>query len=350
VTVVVADPQSERRVRARAQATAILDAPRVPRRYTRPQDAELDAPRRRRRHGPRPRVAAPRAIRVRHPRRVIAAAVLLTEVTVLVLALVLPAFQVRSVTVDGTRLLDARSVVRAAAVPHQSIFMVDADTVRARLVGLPWVASVSVVTELPDGVRISVVERAPLIRVRRGIADLLIAGNGATMKAPASTVRQWSAVPALIDDRPGSAKPVPGSLVQLLATVAQRFPAVFGGSVAAFEWGSDGVFAIWSSAGWRAVLGHLGTADAIAALPAQLAALAALRGELDLQHPAFGYVDLDNVATPSIGGIPGLPPEVLSVGSAAHARITSSAVAPPVATPTPQPSPSPLATPPPTSH
>jgi len=325
VSTALADPQplagtapasgasSERRARARAQAAAIADAPRIVRRYSVSREFELRSTSRRRSHRPRPRPRNVDRPRVRHPRRLIAAAVLAAEVVALGMALTVPAFQVRAVTVTGTQLLETDTVAGAAAVPHRSIFALDADTVRARLMNVPWIADASVTTELPNTVRISVVERAPLLRVRRGGADVLVAGNGATMPAPANTFQRWSSIPAVIDDRPGAPQSVSASLAQLLATIAKRFPGVFGTSVAAYTWGTDDVFSIWSTAGWRAVIGHLDTADSVVAVPGQLSALAALRGQVDLAHPAFGYIDLENAAAPSIGGTPGVPPAVLSV-------------------------------------
>jgi hypothetical protein len=83
---------------------------------------------------------------------------------------------------------------------------------------------------------------------------------------------------------------------------------VFGVAVDHFEWQSDGLFAVVTTAGWRAVLGHMLSDDDIAAVPDQLAALLSLRARLDLTRPNFGYIDLENPATPAVGGKPASPP------------------------------------------
>jgi len=236
--------------------------------------------------------------------------VLLVQLALLVLALTLPAFKVHIVAVSGTRLVSQGIVMDTAAIPHQSIFTVDADAIRARVRALPWVQDVTVATELPGTVRIAVTERAPAVRVRRASTDIFIADNGATMTATQDSPAVWNTTPVLLDDRAGSAQPIDPGLLSILAITAQRFPAVFGCSVAAYQWGIDDVFNIWTTTGWKLVLGHLDTADALAQVPGQLAALGALRGQLDFTHPTFGYIDVENPAAPAAGGSPGLPAEV----------------------------------------
>ncbi len=268
---------------------------------------------------------------------------LLCEVAALVLALTLPMFHVQSVTVSGNELISSATLLRTASVPSTSIFTVDADSLRSRLMALPWVQNVTVTTELPSTVHIAIDERSPVLRIRRNDSDVLVAANGATLPWGSVNGRVLPSVPVLVDDRIGSASPVDPALLQILSVAAQRFQSVFGCGVAAFQWGADSVFAIWASTGWRAVLGHLDTEQAIAAVPAQLAALAALKGQLDFAHPAFGYVDLDYVQAPAVGGSPGLPEEIRAAAlplTGATPPVPTT-VAPPVSTPTPTPSPIP---------
>jgi len=298
----------------RAQAAAIADAPRPPRRISVPPGTKLrPSPRRRSHTRPKPQ-PAPR-IRSRTSRRLIAVVVLLAQVTLLVLALTLPAFKVRSVAVTGTRLVSADAVVQAAAVPAQSIFTLDVSAVRARVTALPWVQDASVTTELPNRVRVSVQERVPAVRLRRLGTDTFVADNGATLAADANQTALWAHTPALLDDRAGSALPLDPTLLRVLEVAAQRFPAAYGCGVAAFQWGVDDIFSVWTSCGWRLVLGHLDTADALASVPAQMAALGALKGQLDLTHPSFGYIDVENANGPAAAGTPGLPAEVLAANT-----------------------------------
>ena len=140
-----------------------------------------------------------------------------------------------------------------------------------------------------------------MLRIRRDGADTLVASDGATLPGHRRDARGASSgIPVLIDDRAGSPQPLNPVLVQLLSTIAQRFPAVFGCSVAAYLWGADDVVSIWTSTGWRAVLGHLDTEDALAALPEQIETLAALKGQLN-----FAQADASATSTSSRRGEPG---------------------------------------------
>ena len=271
---------------------------------------------------------------------------LLLEVTALILALTLPVLRVRTITVRGNRLMSSATLLRAADVPATSIFTVDGSALRLRLLTLPWVEDATVTTDLPGTVHLDVVERPPVLRVRRGDVDSLVAANGATLSARSAGAAELHSMPVLLDDRVGSPAPLDTSLVQTLSLAAARFPAVFGCGVAAFQWGSDDMFAVWTSCGWRAILGHVDTDAEIAGIPAQLSALASLKAQLSFTHPAFGYVDLDNAGAPAVGGAPGLPAEILSATqSSLSAGADGSTVAPPVAYPPPLPSSQPGASP-----
>ncbi|HYL70249.1 MAG TPA: FtsQ-type POTRA domain-containing protein, partial [Candidatus Dormibacteraeota bacterium] len=314
MSTAVLDEIDQRRASVRAQAAAIADSPRAPRRFSVPPGTRLrPSPRRRSHTRPKPQPAP--KIRSRTSRRLLALAVLLVQIALLVLALTLPAFRVRSVTVAGTRLVSADAVLQAAAVPQQSIFTLDASTIRARVLALPWVQDASVTTELPNRVHLTVRERVPAVRLRRLGADTFVADNGASLPADANQTLLWGRTPALLDDRAGSTLPLDPTLLRVLEITAQRFPAVFGCGVAAFQWGVDDVFSVWTTTGWRVVLGHLDTADALAQVPAQLAALGALKGQLDFTHPSFGYIDVENPAGPAAAGSPGLPAEVLAANT-----------------------------------
>lgn len=331
----------------RAQAALIADSSRSVRRLVLTPGSKLTASPRKRRHGRRGTPPPPTAAR-RHTswrRRAIAAAALTVQVGLLALALMLPGFQVHKVTVVGTHLLTTGAVVTAADVPEQSIWTINGAAIQSRVQALPWVASAVVTTELPATVEISVVERAPMLRIRRDGTDTLVASDGATLPGVDATPAARSGIPVLIDDRAGSPQAVNPVLVQLLSSIAQRFHAVFGCSVAAYLWGADDVVSLWTSTDWRAILGHLDTQDAIAALPAQIETLAALKGQLNFIKPSFGYIDLEAAPYPVSGGHPGLPAEVsaalLPIAPAIQPPQAASSVAPPTAPPTPRPTPTP---------
>lgn len=339
----VLDPSDQRTAEARAEALAILDTPRRARQFAGAPDTALQPSHRRRARARPPRPAPPRRHRPTL-RRAVAVLLLLAQVVLLVLALTLPVFQVKSPEVSGLRLLRPADVLSAAAVPRQSVFTLDSDAVRRRVEALPWVQSATVTTGLPASLHIEVVERSALLRVRRDGQDTLLAASGATMPAAAAAAAPLTAPTPLLDDRAGAPQPPAPLLIHDLGTIAQRFPAVFGCKVAAYQWGVDHILSLWTDTGWKAVLGHLDTEDAMAALPSQIASLAALRGTLDFVHPNFGYVDLEDPAAPTVGGSPGLPDEVK-----AAAEPPSAASAPPgeagVPVPNPLPTPTPAASP-----
>jgi len=301
--------ETRHRVRVRAVATAIADQPVIARRFEVPAEVELRGTVRRRKGSPQlPKPARERA--EHHP--LLAVLVLAVELAVLAGALWAPIFKVTSVQVTGTRLLDTAQVVKAADV-SQTIFFLNGDAVATRVRSLPWVESVKVTTALPASVRIAVTEWAPMARVLRGGAEYALAAQGASLRLTPSQAASLGSVPLLVDLRPISLQTAVSSrLMSVLGSAASRFPSVFGVHVVAYEWDQTGTFALWTSAGWEAVLGDLSTPGAITAIPGQLSALSVLRSALDFAHPTFGYVDLEDTAAPAVGGTPGLPSQVSS--------------------------------------
>jgi hypothetical protein len=303
---------------------------------------------RKRLHARRSAQPRPPVVRQRHTswkRRLIAFGALTVQVGLLALALTLPGFQVRQVTVLGAHLLTDGAVVAAAAVPEQSIFTINGAAIQNRVLELPWVESAVVTTELPATVEISIVERAPVLRIRRNGVDTLVASDGATLPGNDATPAARTGIPVLIDDRAGTPQSINPELIQMLGTIAQRFPSAFGCNVAAYLWGADDVVSLWTSTRWRAVLGHLDTQNALQGLPAQIQTLAELRGRVNFAKPTFGYIDVEATADPVSGGVPGFPAEVLAalqpVAPATQPPQAASAVPPPTAPPTPQPTPTP---------
>jgi hypothetical protein len=351
VSTEVLDERARHVALVRAQASLIVDSSRPVRHLAVSPGTRLSASPRKRRHSRRGQAPAPPVARRRTSwrRRGIAIAALTVQVTLLGLVLTLPTFQVRQVTVVGAHLVTTSAVVAAARVPEESIFTINGATIQSRVLALPWVESAVVSTQLPATVSIDIVERAPELRVRRDGADTLIAANGATLPGIDATPAASSGIPVLIDDRAGSPQALNPQLVQMLSTIAKRFPAVFGCSVAAYLWGADDVVSIWTSTGWRAVLGPLDTEDALALLPKQIETLAALKSHLSFAHPTFGYLDVESPGNPVSGGAPGLPAEVrsalLPVIPATQPPPAASSVPPPTPQPTPTPSPSPSGSP-----
>lgn len=360
-----------RRAQIRAVAAGLVDGPRMGRRFHVPAGVALEPSSRRRQHRPRVRPVTANA-RQRGPlaRRLIVAAFLMAQVGALAALLTAPAFRVQAIQVSGDRLLSRDAVLSAAEVPQSSLFTVDGDAIRARLAKLAWVRAATVTAELPSTVQIAVTEWQPDVLLRHGATSTFVASNGATLPFTQSTVAARRGVPLLLDYRPGAQQPLFTGLADLLARAAQRWPAVFGCSVDAFVVSNSNILSAWTSTGWQAIFGALDSNDAVAAIPGQLAVLAALKGRIDFTHPAFGYVDLENPVTPAIGGHPGepaslradiagsvlptsAPPAAVAPAPApAAASATPSPSATAAATPTPRPTPSPLVLrlPPPTPH
>ena len=342
------DDRTLSQARARAVAASILDAPQVARNFvvTDPR-ALIGSERRRRRARP---LAPPQRHTARHPRRrVVVALVLLLQVGALIALLVHPAFRVHTIQVQGARLLSTGEVERiAGATSGQSIFTVDGEGLRRKLLANPWVASASVETALPATLRITLSERDPVLRVSRADGDVLVAANGATLAVKDVTGGLIPQLPVLEDQRPtqsGQAGAMDGTLLGVLASAAARFQTTYGCALSAFRWRADGVLTMVAAPGWTAVLGNVDDPDRVAEIPAQLAALAALKGRLDFSKPAFGYVDLENPDAPAVGGAPGqAEPSVVAPTPAATPRSTTRAPVDPAAT-APQPSTVPSTTP-----
>jgi cell division septal protein FtsQ len=350
------DEADTRRAHVRAIAAGLVDGPRMGRRFHVPAGVALESSPRRRHHGPRLRPAAQTRQRGPLVRRLIVAAFLVAQVGVLAALLTAPTFRVRAIEVTGDRLLSRDAVLSAAHVPQSSLFTVDGDAIRARLTKLPWVRAATVTTELPSTVQIAVTEWQPDVLLRHAAAATFVAANGATLPFTQSTASARKGVPLLLDYRPGAQQPLMPGLADLLASATQRWPSAYGCSVDAFVVSSSNILSAWTSTGWQAIFGALDGTEAVSAIPGQLAVLAALKGRIDFSHPAFGYVDLENPATPAIGGHPGEPASLRGdiAGSALPMSAPATAVTPTTAPaaasspPSPTPTPAPTATPAPT--
>ena len=327
-----------RRARVRALAAAVADTPTRERDFRHLIGRSLRGSDRRRQHAAPPK--RPTAQRDSEPARGFALGVLAVQLLAFLALMFLPTFQVKSIVITGDHLLTRQAVLAAADIPQRSIFAVDAAGIRQRLESVAWIKSVSVTTQLPNVVRINLVEWAPALRLHRGSQDTLISDSGAVLPVSPGRSDLINKVPVLIDERTTSNATAPNaSLVQMLDQTSSHFAAVFGCTIVAYEWQSDGVFRIWTSTGWAALLGHIDNGAAVASIPDQLSALAALKSRLNFAAPTFGYVDLENPQTPAVGGTPGLPVAVALALEPSAASTTPLAKAPTPAQPSALPSP-----------
>ncbi|MHB8717430.1 MAG: cell division protein FtsQ/DivIB [Candidatus Dormibacteria bacterium] len=340
------DGRSARSAQIRAIAVRLVDSPRLSRRFHVPAGVPLTGSSRRRRSGgraamPRRDLAAGRSPAVR---RRLAAVLLLLQAVGLVVLFTAPVFRVHTVDVTGTRLLSRTALLEAAAVPQTSVFAVDSNAIRRRLTSVPWVHSVDVSTQLPSTVVIDVTEWTPDL-VYHGVASTsFVASSGATLAIDASDVARVRGLPIAIDERSPS-PPLLAGMPDLLAAIARQWHGLFSTDVAAFAWSSGGILSIWSVNGWAAVLGSTDSNAEVAAIPGEIAALAALRGKLDFASPTFGYVNLENPTEPAVGGHPGIPPDIragiLAATTVPVAPAPAAARPVPAATPAPSSSPAP---------
>ena len=74
---------------------------------------------------------------------------------------------VTSVQVSGCEVLDPQSVIQQAQIPSGvNILSLDLDGVRQRLANHPWIASALISREIPDRIRIDIVERKPVALIK----------------------------------------------------------------------------------------------------------------------------------------------------------------------------------------
>lgn len=72
-------------------------------------------------------------------------------------------FKARTITVEGNRRFSKEMILQEAGVKlHDNILGVNLNTLRYRLLALPWVADAEVERELPDAIHIRVKERRPI--------------------------------------------------------------------------------------------------------------------------------------------------------------------------------------------
>jgi cell division septal protein FtsQ len=348
------DDAGARRAQIRAVAAGLVDGPRMGRRFDVPAAVPLQPGSRRRRHGAGRRPIPTERHRGPLVRRVVGTVLLLAQAGLLAALLTVPAFRVHTVDVSGDHLLSRATVLAAARVPQSSLFTVDGEAIRSRIAQLPWVRSATVTTQLPSTVQISVTEWQPDLLVRHGSDTTFVAANGATLPFTQSTSSADNGLALLLDYRPGAAQPLMSGLADVIARAAQRWTAVYGCTLDAFVISNSNILSAWCGSGWQVVFGAVDSSDALAAIPGQLAVLAALKVRLDLVHPNFGYVDLENPSAPATGGHPGEPATLRAdiAGSAlpdstpagltpAGPPVAATATPAPTATPTPTARPSP---------
>ncbi len=136
-------------------------------------------------------------------------------------------FEVRRVTVTGVdRLNELKVYERALARRDQPMPLVDLDAMRAELLALSWVKDARVSRQLPDTLRIDVVERTPHAALQKPGRLVLIDETGAELEP----VSQANAKGMLRIEGPGAARQV-----EALSRLLDAAPALKP-QVSAAEW------------------------------------------------------------------------------------------------------------------
>ena len=110
-----------------------------------------------------------------------------------------PVLGFRTLAIDGTRFTSQEAIRGALGVgPDTNLVGLATDALRGRLVALPTVRDASVGVSLPDTIRVSVVERVPLLAWAVGEQRFLVDENGHVFAAlPAGGADPAAPLPTL---------------------------------------------------------------------------------------------------------------------------------------------------------
>jgi cell division septal protein FtsQ len=196
-----------------------------------------------------------------------------------------PAFAVdaSALTVEGARFTSQAQVREATSLDAEdrpNLFRIPTDTMEAALGALPAVRGAIVTTSVPDGVRIQLVEREPILVWRTGTGSWLVDVEGRAFATADST----SGLPVIEDMRPSDPGLAVGSdLAPLDLEVARLLGAV---TPAAIGTGADSLslrvepdegWVLEAPGQWRAVFGnYAATVRSTDLIPLQVQCLGAL--------------------------------------------------------------------------
>lgn len=196
-------------------------------------------------------------------------------------------FQVRSVEVHGTSLLEPDEVRQLAEVTNQPIWFVDLPSIHERLAASPIVERAEAAVRLPDTVVITVVERRPELRWQSGGVQYLVDPQGLVL-GPAREIDPEALV---IQDLSGIPldpnQQLDTDALTLARLLALRLPGELGLVPAAIGWDIALGIYIDTDDGRRIVFGRAEHLDR------KLAVL----GFLQREGTAFTWLDLRS-ATP----------------------------------------------------
>jgi hypothetical protein len=236
------------------------------------------------------------------PRRALAALVMVATAAAIYGVAASPAFALRTVDIGGTALTGTGEVRDAlgygasdlapdgTVADGPNLFRLATGPLADRIRALPAVADASIAAALPDGIRVTVVEREPILvwadGDRRLLVDRdgLVIGDAAAVDATDAAARAASGLPTIADLREAAGSLAIGSTLDPLdldvaTRLASLTPADVGSRVAAFDVTVDDRdgWMISVKSGWEAVFGfYTPTVRRADLVPAQVRLLRSL--------------------------------------------------------------------------
>lgn len=203
------------------------------------------------------------------------------------------AYVVRTVNVVGTATMSRQRVIDMTELADVSIWTVQPDAVRARLLANPYVTTASVEIQLPDTVTITLSEQQSEIRWKSGQWYLLVNSEGEILGIDSAVVLTGTLV---INDDSGQ-KLTPGDTVDpdilaLARDISLRVPAETGLTVSRVGWDPIRGVSFRAGAGELILVGRPERLDEKLALLRQLRDTKAEFAFVDLR-PLTAYYRLD---------------------------------------------------------
>ncbi|MEV0295019.1 FtsQ-type POTRA domain-containing protein [Nocardia sp. NPDC050710] len=134
---------------------------------------------------------------------------------VAVLAWFTPALSVRNVEIDGLASVPEQQVREQLEIPSVSMLRIDTDRMAQQVASIPKVRTARVQRVFPSTVRVTVVERTPVLYFESPLGAHLLDAEGMEFAIEAAPI----GVPKLVTDHPGGADPATRAAVAVLMTL-----------------------------------------------------------------------------------------------------------------------------------
>lgn len=218
-------------------------------------------------------------------------------------ALTSPTFRVQQVDVEGTQNRLLVLSIEHMGAQDQNIFLLDAEALTSRIDTLPVVASADVAKQLPNQLKVTVVERVPVLLWQTSQGTYSVDKSGVVI-APASETTGVAHLLTVVDMRKGGAvqQVHPGTRlntadITFAMQIFAQLPQMIGSSSFTLRYndagsageGENGSYVVASSTGW---LAYLGGADDTNPLHNRLVELQQILSLAQQQQLSLATVDL----------------------------------------------------------